>query len=293
MESSTFNYTRYNFPLESSRRKIPIETNNKIPHNQVLKPSAENTPQMLRFSLAALFIVQAIGFSPSAYVNNFGSHSYASSGIGIVGNALTSFHQISEDPQFKNRRKSITKLQMSSEEHNKKKESMKNPSPKSISNELIRNHSAIIKATSMLGISSSLVLIWSEISIALTRCGPLLLPDAIERAAYLAVFIIASGTNLSKIIFGESMTQMLLADDNSSGCASRGIRTYIRVGRFAFHVENHPLERQLFVLMETLAFVSIMGAFGVLAWQVMNGDAFAEGAGFSGIDIRWCRLTNE
>ena len=133
----------------------------------------------------------------------------------------------------------------------------------------------IIYTTSILGISSALVLLWSEISIALTRCGPTLLPDAIERSAYISVFIIASGSNLSRIIFGSSMADLMVSNAGGSDLSGK------------------PLEEHMFRFMETLTFLSILGAFGLMAWQVLNGDAFADGAGMSGIDIRWCRLMNE
>jgi len=125
--------------------------------------------------------------------------------------------------------------------------------------------------TSILGIISATVLIWSEASIAMTRCGTLLLPEVVERSAYVAVFIIASGTNLSRIIFGSSMTRLLMGDI----------------------VGDKVVEKRLLGSMEVLAFISVIGAFAVLAWQVLNGDAFADGAGLSGIDIRWCKLMNE
>ena len=125
--------------------------------------------------------------------------------------------------------------------------------------------------TSILGITSATVLIWSEVSIVMTRCGTILLSDATERSAYVSIFIIASGTNLSRIIFGSSMTKLLLGDI----------------------VGEKVVEKSLFGSMEVLVFISVLGAFTVLAWQVLNGDAFADGAGLSGIDVRWCKLMNE
>ena len=124
---------------------------------------------------------------------------------------------------------------------------------------------------SILGIASAAVLLWSEASIAMTRCGPVLLPDFVERSAYVSIFIIVSGTNLSRIIFGSSMTEVLMGDAIGETTAGKN----------------------LFGSMEVLAVASVLGAFALLAWQVLNGDAFADGAGLSGIDVRWCKLTNE
>jgi hypothetical protein len=129
----------------------------------------------------------------------------------------------------------------------------------------------VIYTTSILGIASAAVLLWSEASIAVTRCGTIYLPEVVERSAYVSTFIIASGTTLSRIIFGSSMTELLMGD---------GIGGIVAGKRF-------------FGSMEVLTIVSVLGAFALLAWQVLNGDAFAEGAGLSGIDVRWCKLTHE
>jgi len=84
------------------------------------------------------------------------------------------------------------------------------------------------------------------------------------------------------------MTALLLGDDHDDDVDDDNANGLNRLDR---HVNS--LEKRLFGIMETMAFLSIMGAVGVLAWQVLNGDAFADGAGFSGIDVRWCRLMNE
>ncbi len=142
--------------------------------------------------------------------------------------------------------------------------------------------SVVVTTTAILGILSSLTLLWSEASIVLTRCGPSLLPDFIERSAYISTFIVASGTNLSKTMFGSSMTKLLLRskDDSDYNSNTDGIQV-------------SSTEKNLFATMEYLSFISVASAFGVLAWQVLNGDAFSDGAGMSGIDIRWCQLMNE
>ena len=64
--------------------------------------------------------------------------------------------------------------------------------------------SFVVTTTAVFGILSSLTLLWSEASIVLTKCGPMLLPDFLERSAYISAFIIASGTNLSKTILSDN-----------------------------------------------------------------------------------------
>lgn len=56
------------------------------------------------------------------------------------------------------------------------------------------------------------VTIWSEVSVALSGCGPLALPDAAERAAYVAV-ILASGAGVfSRIVLGQAAADVLFAE---------------------------------------------------------------------------------
>lgn len=150
-------------------------------------------------------------------------------------------------------------LHMSSESENEKNQIPDNP----LTTEII-----VTSAISIIGILSSLILFWSEESIALTRCGPILLSDKIESTSYIVTFIIASGSNLSRIIYGSSLTKLILE-------------------------EEEGFSKAIFRASEMLSIMAILGAFSVFAWQIFTGDAFADGAGLSGIDVRWCRLMNE
>ncbi len=118
----------------------------------------------------------------------------------------------------------------------------------------------------IVGIISSIITMWSEGSIMLTRCGPALLSDSVEKSAYICVFILASGSNLSRIILGTEMANLIPMGE---------------------------CERQLFKLMESMVVLTIVIAFAALGLQVLNGDAFVDGTGLSGIDVRRCRLMNE
>ena len=71
---------------------------------------------------------------------------------------------------------------------------------------------------------------------------------------------------MSRIIFGSGMSNLIPVGDD---------------------------EKRLFRFMEAAVFFSILGAFGVLGLQVSNSDAFADGAGMTGIDVRRCQLMNE
>ena len=143
------------------------------------------------------------------------------------------------------------------------------------------NISILYIIVSFVGIISSVIMLWSEVSVALTRCGPPLLPDFLEKSSYISVFIFASGSNLSRIIFGSSMAELILGDDDTSASSDDNKVPVLEV------------EKELFRLMELMIFWTVLGAFAVLAIQVWNGDAFADGSKMSGIDVRRCRLMNE
>ena len=139
---------------------------------------------------------------------------------------------------------------------------------RSINRNVSRKNSTsyITSAVAVFGIISALIMLWSEASIAVTRCGPVLLPDSVEKSSYISVFVLASGSNLSRIIFGSGMSNLIPVGDD---------------------------EKRLFRFMEAAVFFSILGAFGVLGLQVSNSDAFADGACMTGIDVRRCQLMNE
>ena len=155
--------------------------------------------------------------------------------------------------------RSTFNLKMSSQSENEEQKVQENP---------LTLKSVVTSTISIIGIISSLVLLWSEESIAFTRCGPVELSDSLERSSYIATFILASGSNLSRIIYGSPLTDLLIEEEDGIS------KTFFSVG-------------------EILSVTAVLGAFGGCAWQVFTGDAFAEGAGLSGIDVRWCRLMNE
>lgn len=134
----------------------------------------------------------------------------------------------------------------------------------------------ITYGVSIIGIFTSLVLLWSEYSIVTTRCGPSLLPDVVERSSYISIFILASGSNLSRIIFGSSLNNLLFGEDI-----------------YCERNSSIVLQKKVFGIMEAMVITSVFLTFAVLAYQCLNGDAFSPSAGMSGINVQWCKLVNE
>ena len=129
---------------------------------------------------------------------------------------------------------------------------------------------------SIIGIFTSLVLLWSEYSIVTTRCGPPLLPDAVEKSSYISIFILASGSNLSRIIFGSSLNNLLFGEDI-----------------YCERNSSIVLQKKVFGIMEAMVITSVFLTFAVLAYQCLNGDAFSPSSGMTGINVQWCKLVNE
>lgn len=172
--------------------------------------------------------------------------------------------------------------------------------------------SIIINSLSILGLSSAFILFWSEISILLTKCSPAMLSISLERSAYISSFLFAAGTNLSKIIYGCSMTELLLLDD-LQGYDPKDARMLLLLGQknnttseticncSDLHNHNHdhhnhhghdqkkqfvirPIERGLFYATEVVAFMAVVFAFAIVLWQFNQGIYITEN------DTRWCQV---
>ena len=104
---------------------------------------------------------------------------------------------------------------------------------------------------------ASAATLWSEASVAATGCGPALLPDAVERVAYVAVLAYAGATGFSRIAFGASAHAWLVGEPPPG------------VARWA----------------ERFSLACVAGAFLALACQVANGQQMDA---LSGIDELYC-----
>ena len=104
---------------------------------------------------------------------------------------------------------------------------------------------------------ASAATLWSEATVAATGCGPALLPDAVERVAYVAVLAYAGASGFSRIAFGASAHAWLVGKPPPD------------VARWA----------------ERLSLACVAGAFLALACQVAHGQQMDV---LSGIDELYC-----
>mmetsp|Transcript_5305 Transcript_5305/g.8492 ORF Transcript_5305/g.8492 Transcript_5305/m.8492 type:complete len:138 (-) Transcript_5305:1637-2050(-) len=122
-----------------------------------------------------------------------------------------------------------------------------------------------------IGIISAAITLWSEVTVAVTRCGPQALPNWLERSSYLTVFVVVACSILARLIAGSSLASLL---DSFGPKSSRIDGAY----------------RTVFSTAEALSLLVIVVATVVLGAQLTNGDALADGAGLTGIDVNRCSL---
>ena len=117
--------------------------------------------------------------------------------------------------------------------------------------------STLARPVSLTASVASAATLWSEASVAATGCGPALLPDAVERVAYVAVLAYAGATGFCRIAFGESAHAWLVGEPPPG------------VARWA----------------ERLSLACVAGACLALACQVAHGQQMDA---LSGIDELYC-----
>ncbi len=112
----------------------------------------------------------------------------------------------------------------------------------------------VFVGTSLCGSSA---VFWSEWEVFQTGCGPLYLPDWLERSCYLDVFVVSGLSIFLQIVFRQGL----------SSWAPKSSRQAVQV-------------------CEVMAWLAVLGAVFVLVNQLLNGEAMD---GLSGIDMEKCR----
>ena len=116
---------------------------------------------------------------------------------------------------------------------------------------------ALARPVSLTASLASAATLWSEASVAVTGCGPALLPDSVERVAYVAVLAYAGASGFSRIAFGASAHAWLVGEPPP------------------------PAARRA----ERLSLACVAGACLALACQVAHGQQMDA---LSGIDELYC-----
>ena len=114
------------------------------------------------------------------------------------------------------------------------------------------------KATAVAIGATSAVTLWSEISVAMTGCGPVMLNDAVERGSYVVVILASGAAVFSRIVLGAPASSVLLG-------------------------EPAPILRDA----ERLSLVCVVGAYAALAMQILHGQQITPDS-LSGVDELYC-----
>ena len=149
-------------------------------------------------------------------------------------------------------------LRLSRNDNDSKEENKSNYTPSVI---------LVISITSMIGIMSSVGTLWSEFSVVTTGCGPLNLPDAVERGCYLGTFVFAGSSVFARIVSGKGISAFIeLGNDKEIAC---------------------PF---LLQTAEVMSLIAVLMAFVTLGMQEFKGEQIY---GLSGINIDMCRALQQ
>ena len=126
------------------------------------------------------------------------------------------------------------------------------------------SQNTLVSGIADVGSVCSLCVLWSELSIATTGCGPYELPDWLERLSYEGVIVVAGAVVFNRIVTGNDLANTakstLRSLDKTSMCKVRAA--------------------------EWLSLLVTIGAFGALGIQYSIGTNMD---GLSGIDVDMCR----
>lgn len=115
---------------------------------------------------------------------------------------------------------------------------------------------------------------WSEVAVYQTGCGPLSLPDLLERGCYLGVLVVSGLSVFLRMALQQSQTDLVVLPDPTSTSNNES------------DSNTASILRLLLQSTEILAIFAVVGAVVVLGNQMVNGETMD---GLSGIDLEKCR----
>ena len=137
--------------------------------------------------------------------------------------------------------------------------------------------SLFLVITSIIGIMSSCGTLWSEFAVMVTGCGPLQLPDAVERGCYLGTLTFAGLSVFTRIVSGQGIS------------ASLG---RVEIRDIELGDDEVIVFSPLFWLQiaEVASLIGVLMAFVALGMQEFKGEKMD---GLSGINIDMCRAIQQ
>jgi len=132
----------------------------------------------------------------------------------------------------------------------------------------IARNDNLVSGIAEISIGASIGVLWSEVAVLATGCGPTGLSDNLERLCYLIVIVSSSTVAFCRIAFGQGPVR--IAED-ALGYLEGSTTVQVRVA-------------------EWLGVLAILGALAALSSQVYHGSRMD---GLSGIDIQMCKAVRE
>mmetsp|Transcript_7519 Transcript_7519/g.18523 ORF Transcript_7519/g.18523 Transcript_7519/m.18523 type:complete len:328 (+) Transcript_7519:47-1030(+) len=174
--------------------------------------------------------------------------------------------------------------------------------------ESYRPYDNLFSGLAEISLGCSIGVLWSEISIALTGCGPSNLSDALERICYQGVIVFAGvglfnrvvSTATSFLISGgepSSSSSSSSSSSDSSGPSSSVLNEFLSpsnsLGSLA-EEQYGPLQSLTTIQIQAAEFLSVLAVFGSIL--VLGLQYYVRGTtmdGLSGIDIDLCRAIQD
>mmetsp|Transcript_1185 Transcript_1185/g.3308 ORF Transcript_1185/g.3308 Transcript_1185/m.3308 type:complete len:231 (-) Transcript_1185:4312-5004(-) len=125
-------------------------------------------------------------------------------------------------------------------------------------------------------VACSLATLWSEVSIFQTGCGPLYLPDALERISYQVVIAVFSVSWFLRVAFSQDAVDWVLD------------KTTVRPTKARQTASSLEPKRLLLQAAQALTYAVVLSSVIVLLNQIVN-DVDVVGGGLSGIDEVACK----
>ena len=149
------------------------------------------------------------------------------------------------------------------------------------------SESTIFIFVGLTSIASTAGVFWSEIAVFATGCGPMTMPDWLERGCYYIVLIVSSISVFTRIVLSSLDATGTMSGEVSGG-GLESILLLVADGEKNRENDSAKLGkiRVLLRLADTLALLAVAAAVLVLGQQNLNGESMD---GMSGIDFTKCR----
>lgn len=131
-------------------------------------------------------------------------------------------------------------------------------------NAVYRPQDSLVSGIAEIGMGFSLGVLWSELSIIVTGCGPTQFSDFLERLCYQGVIVYAGVALFNRIVLRQDLSNT--------------------VGDYYGELMESTLIQVK--IAEWSSAISVIGAFAALTVQIVKGNDMS---GLSGIDVEMCR----